>query len=81
MISGFALLTVTTAAVALAVRPRRGQPAEALDRAFEAVVLSRLDEMAQRLDAIERALPQLDADPKDSDLTGRGATSPAADSP
>lgn len=44
-------------------------------------MLSRLDEMAQRLDAIERALPQLDADPKDSDLTGRGATSPAADSP
>ncbi len=44
-------------------------------------MLSRLDEMAQRLDAIERALPQPDADPKDSDLTGRGATSPAADSP
>ena len=81
MISGFALLTVTTAAVASLFVREEEQPAEALDRAFDAVALSRLDEMAQRLDAIDRALPQPDADPKDSDLTGRGATSPAADSP
>ena len=81
MVSGFALLTVTTAAVASLFVREEEQPAEALDRAFEAVVLSRLDEMAHRLDAIERALPQLAADPQDGDRTGRGATSPAADSP
>lgn len=81
MVSGFALLTVTTAAVASLFVREEEQPAEALDRAFEAVVLSRLDEMAHRLDAIERALPEPAAGSEDGDRTRRGATSPGSDSP
>ncbi|MGZ4295238.1 MAG: potassium channel family protein [Solirubrobacteraceae bacterium] len=81
MVSGFALLTVTTAAVASLFVREEEQPAEALDRAFEGVVLRRLDEMAQRLEAIERAFPQPSAGPRGADRTRPGATSPGADSP
>ncbi len=58
MIAGFALLTLTTAAIASLFVREEEQPAEELDRAFEGVVLERLDKVAARLDAIERALPE-----------------------
>lgn len=64
MISGFALLTLTTAAIASLFVREEEMPAELTERAFEAVVLTRLDELATRLDAIERALPQHSTGPQ-----------------
>jgi hypothetical protein len=72
---------VTTAAVASLFVREEEQPAEALDRAFESVVLRRLDDMAQRLEAIDRAFQQPPADPRGADRTRPGATSLGADSP
>lgn len=58
MVSGFALLTLTTAAIASLFVREEEEPAEARERAFEVVVMERLDGLADRLDAIERALPE-----------------------
>ena len=56
MLSGFALLTFTTAAIASLFVREEEKPAVESERAFEAVVITRLDELSTRLDAIERRL-------------------------
>lgn len=63
MVSGFALLTLTTAAIASLFVREEEKPLEETERAYEAVVLARLDELATRLDAIERALPERSTGP------------------
>ena len=63
MVSGFALMTLTTAAIASLFVREEEKPAEETERAFEAVLLERLDELGTRLDAIERALPERPAGP------------------
>ena len=63
MVSGFALLTVATAAIASLFVREEEAPAEQRERDFERVALDRLDELAARLGALERALAGGDADP------------------
>ncbi len=58
MVSGFALLTVTTAAIASLFVREEEKPAEAEARIFEHEVLERLEAVTERLEAIERGLPQ-----------------------
>lgn len=56
MVSGFALMTLTTAAIAsLFVREEEG-PERRQERDFERELLDRLDGLSTRLDAIEQAL-------------------------
>ncbi len=66
MVSGFALLTLSTAAIASLFVREEEKPAEDKERAFEAVVLARLDELGTRLDAIERSLPEHSTPPPDA---------------
>ncbi len=56
MISGFALLTLATAALASLFVRGEEAPAEERDREFEVAALERLEELAARLDDIEAAL-------------------------
>ena len=62
MVSGFALMTLTTAAIASLFVREEEEPDKVQERAFEQRVLDRLDELSARLEAIEQALPA-DADP------------------
>jgi hypothetical protein len=57
MVSGFALMTLTTAAIASLFVREEEAPDKQQEHAFEQRVLDRLDELSARLDAIERALP------------------------
>lgn len=66
MVSGFALLTLTTAVIASLFVREEEKPLEQTERAFEAVILARLDELATRLDAIDRALPEHSTGPPDA---------------
>ncbi|HEU4974200.1 MAG TPA: potassium channel family protein [Baekduia sp.] len=64
MVFGFALVTVTTAAIASLFVREEERPAEELDRSLEQATLERLDEVARRLEHLERALlRQTDQDP------------------
>jgi hypothetical protein len=69
MISGFAMLTVTTAAIASLFVREKEEPAEELDRALESAMLEQLHDLARRLDRIERAVGEAstnaDATPPD----------------
>ena len=62
MVSGFGLLTLTTAAVASLFVREEEEPQERAEREFEAVVMARLDEFATRLAAIERAVLESSTD-------------------
>jgi hypothetical protein len=57
MVSGFALMTLTTAAIASLFVREEEAPEKQQEHAFEQSVLRRLDALDARLDAIERALP------------------------
>lgn len=61
MLSGFAVLTLTTAAIASLFVREEEEPAKAMEAAFERVAVARLDELATRLERIERALVERDA--------------------
>ena len=61
MISGFALLTLATAAIASLFVREDEAPEEQRERTFESVVLGRLDELAARLEGIEAALAKPEA--------------------
>ncbi len=61
MISGFALLTLATAAIASLFVREDEAPEEQRERAFEGAVLGRLEELAARLEAIETALAKPEA--------------------
>ncbi len=56
MVSGFALLTLATAAIASLFVREDEAPQGQRERDFERVALERLDELATRLEAIENAL-------------------------
>ena len=56
MISGFALLTLTTAAIASLFVREEEAPEEQREREFESLALERLEELSARLDAIEKRL-------------------------
>ncbi len=56
MVSGFALLAVATAAVASLFVREEEAPGEQREREFEVAAFARLDEVSQRLSAIEREL-------------------------
>lgn len=64
MLSGFALLTLATAALASLFVREEEIPTEERERDFELAALSRLEELAARLDAIEAALDR-DRTPRD----------------
>jgi len=57
MLSGFAILALTTAAIASLFVREEEEPFEKSERAFEREAMARLDELSTRLDRIERALP------------------------
>jgi len=57
MISGFALMTLTTAAIASLFVREEEAPERSQEHAFEQRVLDRFDELDARLDSIEQALP------------------------
>ena len=65
MISGFALLTLSTAAIASLFVHEEERPVHDEERAFEATVIARLDALGTRLEAIERLLPAEPAPPPD----------------
>lgn len=58
MVSGFALMTLTTAAIASLFVREVEEPERLQERDFERQMLDRLDGLATRLEAIERALPE-----------------------
>jgi hypothetical protein len=57
MISGFALMTLTTAAIASLFVREEEAPDRFQEHAFEQCVLDRFDELDARLTSIEQALP------------------------
>ncbi len=66
MLMGFAMLTVTTAAVASLFVREEEEPEEAREREFEDRLAHQLDEITRRLEVIEQALTQ---PPPPRDLT------------
>lgn len=58
MVAGFAVLALTTAAIASLFVREEEQPAADAERAFEEVAMARLDELAARLERLERALAE-----------------------
>lgn len=56
MVSGFALMTLTTAAIASLFVREEEEPEKLQEHAFEERVIRRLDELAARLDAIEQVV-------------------------
>ncbi|HET6509715.1 MAG TPA: potassium channel family protein [Baekduia sp.] len=60
MVSGFALMTLTTAAIASLLVREEESPEWDHEHEFERQVMNRLDALGRRLDAIERALPDGD---------------------
>lgn len=56
MISGFVMLTVTTAAIASLFVREDEEPAEQLERALDRAMLEELHELGRRLDRIEEAM-------------------------
>jgi hypothetical protein len=56
MLIGFGLLAFTTAAIASLFVQEQEEPVQAMEQAFERMVSARLDEFAERLERIERAL-------------------------
>ncbi len=57
MLGGFAILALTTAAIASLFVREEEAPFEKSERAFERETIVRLDELSARLERIERALP------------------------
>jgi voltage-gated potassium channel len=83
MVAGFALITLTTAAIASLFVREEEAPGELEERAFEQRVLVRLDELGDRLVAIERALPveRSAADVRSSPPVGDGSVSDSGAAP
>ena len=57
MVAGFGLLSMTTAVIASRFVREDEQPESDREQAFEHVALARLDDLAERLERIERGLP------------------------
>lgn len=70
MLSGFALMSLTTAAIASLFVGEEAEPAEAKERAFERELLAAVNDLSDRLRVIERAVA---VDPAGPRRDGRGA--------
>ena len=72
MLAGFGLMTLTTAAIASTLVREEEEPDLLIEREFEGTTRRLLEQVVQRLDAIERGLVDRPGEPAPGDEPGNG---------